>query len=294
VVHLKPPLKMKFEVNQTRDILLILVIVSSTDGFTLKDSFSACHTDLDCMKETEATGNDHRCFKFLCLAWNTTEVPDDAGTSTHACYDHWDCVNGMVCFKHEDNSIDKGFCIKELAEMSDCVDNNDCSEGLVCVPPGSCGDPSYLAVLQQLPCQDDAECWEERGDKCCYDFSDFNGETLNSVGRRCCQYTNYVIPPDNGYNITDDLLAELEEYGNCLTLEMEEDYENRSKCSHNITTVVAVLSFTSEDIGLDMSPQGLTAADPSPLIDPPSKASPLTLPGILNIFPCLLFIAHKL
>ena len=31
--------------------------------------------------------------------------------------------------------------------------------------------------------QDDAECWEERGDKCCYDFSDFNGETLNSIGR---------------------------------------------------------------------------------------------------------------
>ena len=87
---------------------------------------------------------------------------------------------------------------------------------LVCVPPGSCGDPSYLAVLQQLPCQvtqnsnasfwdwwfhqrnnvtqvmvmvvfqktqDDAECWEERGDKCCYDFSEFNGETLNSIGR---------------------------------------------------------------------------------------------------------------
>ena len=31
--------------------------------------------------------------------------------------------------------------------------------------------------------QDDAECWEERGDKCCYDFSEFNGETLNSIGR---------------------------------------------------------------------------------------------------------------
>ena len=27
--------------------------------------------------------------------------------------------------------------------------------------------------------------------------------------RRCCQYTNYVIPPDNGYNITDDLLDEV-------------------------------------------------------------------------------------
>ena len=34
---------------------------------------------------------------------------------------------------------------------------------LVCVPPGSCGDPSYLAVLQQLPCQviqdSDASFW---------------------------------------------------------------------------------------------------------------------------------------
>ena len=35
----------------------------------------------------------------------------------------------QVCLKHEDNSIDKGFCIKELAEMYECVDNNDCSDG---------------------------------------------------------------------------------------------------------------------------------------------------------------------
>ena len=78
-------------------------------------------------------------------------------------------------------------------------------------------------------------------------------------------------------------------------MEMVEDDENPSKCSHNITTVVAVLSFTSEDIGLDMSPQGLTAADPSSLIIVPlSKASSLTLPGILHILPYLLFFAHKL
>jgi len=283
---------MNSEMKGIRDLLLILVIVSSTYGFILKDSFSACHTDLDCLRETEATGNDHRCFKFLCLAWNTTEVPDETGTSKHACYDHWDCVKGMVCLKHEDDAIDKGFCIEELAEMSQCVDNNDCSDGLVCVPPGSCGDPSYLAILQQLPCQDDAECWEERGDKCCYDFSEFNGQTLNSVGRRCCQYTNYVIPPDNGYNITDDLLDELEAYGDCLTL--VEDDENSSKCSHNITTVVAELGLTSEDIGLEMWPQGLTATDPSSLTAvPPSKASPKTLPGILVILPYLLVFADK-
>jgi len=288
---------MKFEVNKIRDVLLVLSLVGSTDGFTLKDSYSACHTDLDCMTDTEVTGNDHRCFKFLCLAWNITEVPHETGSSTHACYDHWDCVKGMVCLKHEDPTIDKGFCIEELAEMYECVDNNDCSDGLVCVPPGSCGDPSYLAVLQQLPCQDDAECWEERGDKCCYDFSEFNGETLNSIGRRCCQYTNYVIPPDNGYNITDDLLAELEEYGNCLTLEMEEDDENLSKCSLNTTNVViAELGFFApKDVLLDMSAQGLTAADPSPLIvPPPSKASPLAFSGTLHILSYLIFFAHKL
>ena len=110
-------------------------------------SWSACHTDLDCIKDSEATGHDHRsksqimimgmskhlmiiiclwisfiwkklasgiydsytrlvvhafnglflknathamgpmalivatrCFKFLCLAWNTTEVPEKQGT----------------------------------------------------------------------------------------------------------------------------------------------------------------------------------------------------------------------
>ena len=90
-----------------------------------------------------------RCFKYLCLAWNTTSVPDEEGSSTHACYDHWDCVEGMVsfclyssfqvstrysflfqtCLKHEDDAIDKGFCINELADLHDCVDNNDCSDG---------------------------------------------------------------------------------------------------------------------------------------------------------------------
>ena len=93
-----------------------------------------------------------RCFKYLCLAWNTTSVPDEEGSSTHACYDHWDCVEGMVssvliqytgfqvhlpdflfqtCLKHEDDAIDKGFCIDELADLHDCVDNNDCSDGSV-------------------------------------------------------------------------------------------------------------------------------------------------------------------
>ena len=41
-----------------------------------------------------------------------------------------------------------------------------------------------VAVMtQKITYKDDAECWEERGDKCCYDFSSFNGQTLNSVGR---------------------------------------------------------------------------------------------------------------
>ena len=36
-----------------------------------------------------------------------------------------------MCIKHEDPTIDKGFCIEELAEMYECVDNNDCSDGSV-------------------------------------------------------------------------------------------------------------------------------------------------------------------
>ena len=90
----------------------------------------------------------------------------------------------------------------------------------------------------------------------------------------------------------------LEEYGNCLTLEMEEDDENPSKCMHNITTVVAELGSTSEDFGLDvvekMWPQGLTASDPSPLTVPPSKASSKAFPDMLQILPFLLFFARPL
>ena len=95
------------------------------------------------------------------------------------------------------------------------------------------------------------------------------------------------------------ILLKLEEYGNCLTLEMEEDDENPSKCLHNITTVVAEMGLTSEDIGLDdmvlkMWPQELTASDPSPLTVPPSKASSKAFPDMLQILPFLLFFARPL
>ena len=65
----------------------------------------------------------------------------------------------QVCLKHEDPTIDKGFCIEEpemfflffsfflffkgfcieeLAEMYECVDNNDCSDGSVSLTVYSC------------------------------------------------------------------------------------------------------------------------------------------------------------
>ena len=83
------------------------------------------------------------------------------------------------------------------------------------------------------------------------------------------------------------------------SLQMEEYDGNPSKCSLNTTNVViAELGFfpsSSKDVVLDMSVQGLTAADPSPLIvPPPSKASPLAFSGTLHILPYLIFFAHKL
>ena len=49
--------------------------------------------------------------------------------------------------------------------------------------PGYSGFRCLFLVRPNDVTQDDAECWEERGDKCCYDFSEFNGENLNSIGR---------------------------------------------------------------------------------------------------------------
>ena len=68
-------------------------------------------------------------------------------------------------------------------------------------------------------------------------------------------------------------------------------------CSHNITTVVTELGFDSEDdAGLvlikEMWPQGLTASDPSPLTDPPSKADAISFaPTYLLLSTCLTFSA---
>ena len=128
-----------------------------------------------------------------------------------------------------------------------------------------------------------------------------------------------MIPPNNGYNVTDDLLAEvrehqlsicvvlticlitlltasdeyffkLEGYGDCLV-----DEEDTSMCSHNITTVVTELGFDPDyDAGLvlikEMWPQGLTASDP--LTDPPSKAVAISSAStVLLITTCLTFLA---
>ena len=100
-----------------------------------------------------------RCFKYLCLAWNLTEVqvPDTGhdGISTGACYDNWDCAKGMVCLEHHNKAIvDKGFCIDEATdELKECVVAEDCAAGLVCLPPGACGTQGVLDRLHQIPCQ---------------------------------------------------------------------------------------------------------------------------------------------
>ena len=73
------------------------------------------------------------------------------------------------------------------------------SPGIMRRPKLSCGAPAaalqgvingimrrvtrLVCVGLKHHCQDDAECWEERGDACCYDFSDFNGQSLDSVER---------------------------------------------------------------------------------------------------------------
>ena len=115
----------------------------------------------------------------------------------------------------------------------------------------------------------------------------------------CLLLVVIVVENDNNGNIDiyKATFFKLEEYGNCLTLEMEEDDENLSKCSLNTTNVViAELGFfTPKDVLLDMSAQGLTATDPSPLIvPPPSKASPTAFSGTFHILPYLIFFAHKL
>ena len=77
------------------------------------------------------------------------------------------------------------------------------------------------------------------------------------------------------------------------------DEEDTSMCSHNITTVVTELGFDSEDdAGLvlikEMWPQGLTASDPYPLTDPPSKAQAVDISSASTFFlitTCLIFSA---
>ena len=84
-----------------------------------------------------------RCFKYLCLAWNTTSVPDEEGSSTHACYDHWDCVEGMVSF-----CLCKGF------QVSTWFSFQDVSEAR--------GRRDRQGVLHRRACRPSRLCWQQR------------------------------------------------------------------------------------------------------------------------------------
>jgi len=219
---------------------LLLLLAPTSLGISLRgpDGHTVCHNDLDCEDVSATSGEDYRCFSYLCLAWNISSVPERENSSTSACYNSWDCVEGMVCLKHPDEEVDKGFCIEELVEMHACADDSDCQgqgQELVCVPPGACGDPSYRDLLDQLPCSDDSDCWLDRGDQCCPDFSQWRGQGLDSLDSRCCQLSPAVLPPTTGYTLTQELLEQLEEYGKCL---MEK--EPSAICSHNMTTVVGL------------------------------------------------------
>ena len=87
--------------------------------------------------------NYTRCFKYLCLAWNTTSVPDEEGSSTHACYDHWDCVEGMVSFcLYSDFQLSTWFSFPDLPEAR--------------------GRRDRQGVLHQRACWPSRLCWQQR------------------------------------------------------------------------------------------------------------------------------------
>ena len=95
---------------------------------------------------------------------------------------------------------------------------------------------------------------------------------------------------DNIANCFKWIFFKLEGYGDCLV-----DEEDKSMCSHNITTVVTELGFDPEDdAGLvlikEMWPQGLTASDP--LTDSHSEAIAISSAStVLLITTCLTFLA---
>ena len=111
---------------------------------------------------------------------------------------------------------------------------------------------------------------------------------INLLSLWCCLDNLF----DNIINCFWWIFFKLEGYGDCLV-----DEEDTSMCSHNITTVVTELGFDSEDdAGLvlikEMWPQGLTASDPYPLTDPPSKAVAISSAStFFLIATCLTFLA---
>jgi len=223
---------------ETSILLLQLLLVSSISCFSLTDPERSppCRTDKDCLDISSSTSLDYRCFYYLCLAWNETQVPEKESSSETACHDDWDCVEGRVCVRHQDKeTVNKGFCVLEMREMSDCVDDDDCASDLVCLSPGYCGHSVYRPLIEQLPCQDVSQCWMKRGEQCCQDFTDFSGQPVSEVPRKCCLSSHPVIPPSSlGSNVSEDHLLILGEYGDCVD---STDDDTMNSCRHNLTTI---------------------------------------------------------
>ena len=101
------------------------------------------------------------------------------------------------------------------SETVRCSDPSVCSPGLECVN-GWCGDPAYLKIFSEAPCQEDRDCEERReGEMCCLQLDQPLAWRKGKAGlrRKCCnnQHGLPVKAPDR--NLTEQELREVRREG---------------------------------------------------------------------------------
>ena len=117
------------------------------------DKFPVCLTDNDCLKVSGASGEDYRCFQYMCFPWKS----DTKSLPFKTCKKSTDCSDTEDCYRHNDRrKVFSGICLSK-EEMPKCFEHSECGKGLKCVN-GYCGDERYFSTLKDTPCTEDFFC----------------------------------------------------------------------------------------------------------------------------------------
>ena len=131
--------------------------------------YPVCAEDEDCIDITERSGEEHRCFMYMCFPWNNNQGPFRSCKRRSTCVQLSESEGGDggdgECYRHHSRrNVLKGICVQK-EEMKHCESHEDCPADLRCVNR-FCGENIYFQALH-FNCDHDGYCKVPAGRMTC-------------------------------------------------------------------------------------------------------------------------------